>query len=123
MVRRRVSKDIFFFFVFIYHNRIKRTRINVLSTSQTARDIQKWEYVPLGPFCSKNVGTSISPWIVTMEALEPFRIPNNQQDPIPFPYLRHKDACNFDIKLEVDIKCKGDQLSFLFFLFLSICFK
>ncbi|XP_047368085.1 fumarylacetoacetase [Vespa velutina] len=76
----------------------------VLMNDWSARDIQKWEYVPLGPFCSKNVGTSISPWIVTMEALEPFRIANNQQDPIPFPYLRHKDACNFDIKLEVDIK-------------------
>lgn len=96
------------FFLVIHHNHIKQTCINILSTSSTARDIQKWEYVPLGPFCSKNVGTSISPWIVTMEALEPFRIANNQQDPIPFPYLRHKDACNFDIKLEVDIKCKMD---------------
>ncbi|XP_015177082.1 PREDICTED: fumarylacetoacetase [Polistes dominula] len=76
----------------------------VLMNDWSARDIQKWEYVPLGPFCAKNFGTTISPWVITMEALEPFRIPNNEQDPIPFPYLRHKDNCNFDIKLEVDIK-------------------
>ncbi|XP_043287790.1 fumarylacetoacetase [Venturia canescens] len=69
----------------------------------SARDIQKWEYVPLGPFCAKNFGTTISPWIVTMEALEPFKIPNMAQDPKPFPYLQHDNSCNFDIKLEVDI--------------------
>ncbi|KAG7188769.1 hypothetical protein KM043_008387 [Ampulex compressa] len=70
----------------------------------SARDIQKWEYVPLGPFCAKNLGTTISPWVVTMEALEPFKVPNMPQDPTPFPYLQHKEASNFDIKLEVDIK-------------------
>ena len=72
----------------------------------TARDIQKWEYVPLGPFGSKNFGTTISPWIVTMEALEPFKVPNMNQDPKPFPYLRHENLCNFNINLEVDIKRK-----------------
>ncbi|XP_024888197.1 fumarylacetoacetase [Temnothorax curvispinosus] len=76
----------------------------VLMNDWSARDIQKWEYVPLGPFGSKNLGTTISPWIVTMEALEPFKIPNMTQDPEPFPYLQHDESCNFDIKLEVDLK-------------------
>lgn len=74
----------------------------------TARDIQKWEYVPLGPFGAKNLGTTISPWVVTLEALEPFQVPNMAQDPKPFPYLIHENSCNFDIKLEVDIK--GDSI-------------
>lgn len=77
---------------------------NYLNSFIIARDIQKWEYVPLGPFGSKNLGTTISPWIVTMEALEPFKVPNMTQDPIPFPYLQHDESCNYDIKLEVDIK-------------------
>ncbi|XP_011147186.1 fumarylacetoacetase isoform X2 [Harpegnathos saltator] len=76
----------------------------VLMNDWSARDIQKWEYIPLGPFGSKNLGTTISPWIVTMEALEPFKVPNMVQDPVPFPYLQHPESCNFDIKLEVDIK-------------------
>ncbi|XP_076285305.1 fumarylacetoacetate hydrolase [Lasioglossum baleicum] len=70
----------------------------------SARDIQKWEYVPLGPFGAKNLGTTISPWVVTMEALEAFKVPNIPQDPKPFPYLQHSESCNFDIKLEVAIK-------------------
>lgn len=69
----------------------------------TARDIQKWEYQPLGPFTSKSLGTTISPWIITIEALKPFMVPNVKQDPIPFPYLRHDDAFNFDINLEVEL--------------------
>ena len=77
-----------------------------LITFVTARDIQKWEYVPLGPFGAKNFGTTISPWIITMEALEAFKVPNAVQDPKPFPYLLHEDFCNFDIKLEVHIKRK-----------------
>lgn len=68
------------------------------------RDIQKWEYVPLGPFLSKNLGTTISPWIVTMEALEPFRVANVAQDPKPMNYLVHDDDYNFDISLEVHLK-------------------
>ncbi|XP_008554766.1 fumarylacetoacetase [Microplitis demolitor] len=76
----------------------------VLMNDWSARDIQKWEYVPLGPFGAKNFGTTISPWVVTMEALEPFKVPNMDQDPKPFEYLQHKNFCNFDIKLEVDIK-------------------
>ncbi|XP_067136127.1 fumarylacetoacetase [Centruroides vittatus] len=76
----------------------------VLMNDWSARDIQKWEYVPLGPFLSKSLGTTISPWIVTFEALEPFLCPNTIQDPKPFPYLFHNDPFNFDIKLEIMIK-------------------
>jgi fumarylacetoacetase len=76
----------------------------VLMNDWSARDVQKWEYVPLGPFTAKNVGTSISPWIVSVEALEPFVVDNFPQDPKPFPYLQHEDNFNFDINLIVDIK-------------------
>lgn len=57
-----------------------------------------------------------------MEALEPFRIANNQQNPIPFPYLRHKDACNFDIKLEVDIKCK-EIINYMYIYYITKIYK
>jgi fumarylacetoacetase len=70
----------------------------------SARDIQKWEYVPLGPFLGKNLGTTISPWVVTMDALKPFIVPNVSQDPKPLPYLYHEEPFNFDISLEVAIK-------------------
>ncbi|XP_073961803.1 fumarylacetoacetate hydrolase [Choristoneura fumiferana] len=76
----------------------------VLLNDWSARDIQKWEYVPLGPFTAKNLGTTISPWIVTVEALRPFIVDNYPQDPAPFPYLQHNDKFNFDVKLEVDLK-------------------
>ncbi|KAG5678851.1 hypothetical protein PVAND_008484 [Polypedilum vanderplanki] len=82
----------------------------VLMNDWSARDVQKWEYVPLGPFTAKNVGTSISPWVVTVAALEPFAVPNFPQDPKPFPYLQHDEVFNFDINLIVDIKPeKGTQ--------------
>ncbi len=73
----------------------------VLVNDWSARDIQKWEYVPLGPFLAKNFGTSISPWVVTMEALEPFRIPGPVQEPTPLPYLRTPGDWSYDIHLEV----------------------
>jgi fumarylacetoacetase len=74
----------------------------VLVNDWSARDIQKWEYVPLGPFLGKNFATSISPWVVTMDALEPFRVPGPQQgDPEPLPYLRRTGDCAYDIELEV----------------------
>jgi len=76
----------------------------VLMNDWSARDIQKWEYVPLGPFTAKNVGTSISPWVVPVAALEPFLVDNFPQDPKPFPYLQHEEKFNFDINLVVDIK-------------------
>ncbi|XP_055613830.1 fumarylacetoacetase [Uranotaenia lowii] len=82
----------------------------VLMNDWSARDIQKWEYVPLGPFTAKNLGTTISPWVVTVAALEPFKVDNFPQEPQPFPYLRHSQKFNFDIKLEVDIKpAKGSS--------------
>lgn len=82
----------------------------VIMNDWSARDIQKWEYIPLGPFLAKNLGTSISPWIVTMEALEPFKVANYPQDPAPLPYLRHNDNYNFDINLEVQIKPEGSPI-------------
>jgi fumarylacetoacetase len=77
----------------------------VLVNDWSARDIQKWEYVPLGPFLGKNFATSISPWVVTMEALEPFRCAGPAQDaPEPLDYLKNPGDCAFDIHLEVRLK-------------------
>ena len=69
----------------------------------SARDIQKWEYVPLGPFLGKSFASTISPWIVTLEALEPYRTQGPQQDPAPLPYLQTEGPASFDIQLEVEI--------------------
>ena len=76
----------------------------VLLNDWSARDIQKWEYVPLGPFLAKNFASSISPWIVTMDALEPFRTKSPKQEPTPLPYLQQKGKHSFDINLEVAIQ-------------------
>lgn len=70
----------------------------------SARDIQKWEYVPLGPFLAKNFASSISPWIVTLDALEPFRVEGPVQDPEVFDYLKYDGKKHIDIHLEVAIK-------------------
>ncbi|MGZ3550817.1 MAG: fumarylacetoacetate hydrolase family protein, partial [Vulcanimicrobiaceae bacterium] len=67
----------------------------------SARDIQAWEYQPLGPFLGKSFATSISPWIVTLDALEPFRVKGPQQEPAPLPYLRSIGAWNYDVTLQV----------------------
>ncbi|OQV22400.1 Fumarylacetoacetase [Hypsibius exemplaris] len=75
----------------------------VLMNDWSARDIQKWEIQPLGPFLSKSIGTSISPWIVTMDALAPFVTANPVQFPEVAQYLRHTDRFNFDIKLQVEL--------------------
>lgn len=75
----------------------------VLLNDWSARDIQKWEYVPLGPFLAKNFASSISPWIVTMDALEPFRCASPKQEPTPLPYLQQTGDHAFDINLEVSI--------------------
>jgi len=69
----------------------------------SARDIQKWEYVPLGPFLAKSFASSISPWIVTMDALEPFKTKGPVQDPKVLPYLEYKEDAHYDINLEVGI--------------------
>ncbi|XP_055359265.1 fumarylacetoacetase isoform X4 [Betta splendens] len=71
------------------------------------RDIQAWEYVPLGPFLGKNFGTTISPWVVPMEALLPFVESNPIQDPEPLPYLQHHDPYTFNINLFVSLKGQG----------------
>mgnify|MGYP000288916405 CR=1 FL=1 len=79
----------------------------VLFNDWSARDIQKWEYVPLGPFLGKSFASSMSPWIVTLDALEPFRTESPKQDPKPLEYLQIKGKKSFDINLEVGIKPKG----------------
>ncbi len=72
----------------------------VIFNDWSARDIQKWEYVPLGPFLGKSFASSVSPWVVTMEALEPFRTQGYVQSPEVLPYLRQSGPGNFDIELE-----------------------
>jgi fumarylacetoacetase len=83
----------------------------VLLNDWSARDIQQWEYVPLGPFNAKTFATSISPWIVTMDALEPFRAAQPAQSPQPLEYLRHKGEHTFDIELEVRLAPQGTEPS------------
>jgi fumarylacetoacetase len=73
----------------------------------SARDIQTWEYVPLGPFLAKNFASHMSPWIVTLDALEPFRCPGPKQDPAVLPYLTYEGEKNLDINLEVAITPEG----------------
>ncbi|EDW39455.1 GL16789 [Drosophila persimilis] len=75
-----------------------------LMNDWSARDIQKWEYVPLGPFTAKNLGTTISPWVVPTAALKPFLLDNFPQEPEVLPYLRQSVPFNFDINLEVSLK-------------------
>jgi fumarylacetoacetase len=79
----------------------------VLFNDLSARDIQKWEYVPLGPFLSKNFGSVISPWIVTLEALEPFRIHGPVHIPKVLPYLQYEGNKHYNVDLEVWIEPKG----------------
>lgn len=77
----------------------------VLVNDWSARDVQKWEYVPLGPFLAKNFATTISPWVVTLDALEPFRCAGPAQDPAPLDYLRPPSPRGtFDVQLEVAIQ-------------------
>jgi fumarylacetoacetase len=76
----------------------------------SARDIQKWEYVPLGPFLAKNFASHVSPWIVTLDALEPFRVSGPNQDPKVLPYLEYEGDKHIDINLEVAIAPEsGDE--------------
>jgi fumarylacetoacetase len=75
----------------------------VMLNDWSARDIQQWEYVPLGPFQAKAFATSISPWIVTREALEPFRLRGPVQDPTPLPYLQQAQPNNYDLQLDVGL--------------------
>ena len=76
----------------------------MLFNDWSARDLQKWEYVPLGPFLAKNFGSTVSPWIVTLDALEPFRVAGPKQEPEVLPYLTYEGLKNYDIHLSVDIQ-------------------
>ena len=85
----------------------------LLMNDVSVRDMQAWEYVPLGPFTAKNCITVVSGWIVTAEALEPFKIDLPKQDPEPLDYLAEKDYSSYDIPLQVlykTKKMKEDQL-------------
>lgn len=81
----------------------------VLFNDWSARDIQKWEYVPLGPFLAKNFASSMSPWIVTLDALEPFRAKGPEQNPTPMDYLQHGGEHAFDINLQVAIQPENNE--------------
>lgn len=81
----------------------------VLFNDWSARDIQSWEYVPLGPFLGKNFASSISAWIVPLEALEPFRTESPKQSPEVLPYLRFEGQKNYDIHLQVAIQAQNSQ--------------
>ena len=79
----------------------------VLFNDWSARDIQKWEYVPLGPFLGKNFGSSISPWIVTLEALDHLRVSGPMQDPDVLDYLAYDGDSHYNVPLEVEIIPEG----------------
>ena len=79
----------------------------VLMNDWSARDLQQWEYIPLGPFNSKSFATSISPWVVTMDALEPFRVEGPAQNPPPLPYLATSGPQAYDIQLEAALAIDG----------------
>ena len=81
----------------------------VLFNDLSARDLQRWEYVPLGPFLAKSFGSVISPWVITMEALEPFRTQGPKQEPEVLPYLKTTGEHNFDIELQVAIQPKNSE--------------
>lgn len=81
----------------------------VVFNDWSARDIQSWEYVPLGPFLAKNFGSSVSPWVVTLEALEPFRTASPQQYPEVLDYLKFEGDKNYDINLEVYIQPENGE--------------
>ena len=75
----------------------------------SARDIQKWEYVPLGPFLAKNFASHVSPWIVTLDALQPYKTDGPDQDPEVFDYLKYTGQKNYDINLDVFIQPEGSE--------------
>jgi fumarylacetoacetase len=79
----------------------------VLLNDWSARDIQQWEYAPLGPFNAKTFSTTVSPWVVTLDALEPFRVAQPEQDPKPLAYLQQEGGRGYDIDLEVTMRPEG----------------
>ena len=70
----------------------------------SARDIQKWEYIPLGPFLAKNFASTVSPWVITLDALEPFRVQGPEQEPKVLPYLQYEGMKNYNVNLQVAIQ-------------------
>ena len=86
----------------------------VLFNDWSARDIQKWEYVPLGPFLGKSFASSMSPWIITMDALEPFKCSGPKQETTLLPYLQQKTTENsYDIKLQAAVETENGDLNLL----------
>eukprot|EP00331_Platyophrya_macrostoma_P005179 CAMPEP_0176424892 /NCGR_PEP_ID=MMETSP0127-20121128/11090_1 /TAXON_ID=938130 /ORGANISM="Platyophrya macrostoma, Strain WH" /LENGTH=430 /DNA_ID=CAMNT_0017806001 /DNA_START=31 /DNA_END=1323 /DNA_ORIENTATION=- len=85
----------------------------VLFNDWSARDIQAWEGQPLGPFTAKNFASVVSPWVVTIDALEPFRIPLPKQDPAPLEYLASESLTTFDFKVNTYIKPEGKEKSII----------
>jgi len=81
----------------------------VLFNDWSARDIQGWEYAPLGPFLGKSFASTISPWIVTLDALEPYRTASPKQEPSPLPYLQQSENKSLDIKLQASIQPENGQ--------------
>jgi fumarylacetoacetase len=83
----------------------------VVMNDWSARDIQNWEYVPLGPFNGKNFSTTVSPWVVTLDALEPFRVQGPTQEPAPLDYLKDDSGkgSTYDIQLEVELGTAKSQ--------------
>jgi len=81
----------------------------VLVNDWSARDIQRWEYVPLGPFLGKSFATTVSPWVVTLDALEPFRTSPPTQDPAVLHYLQGVEQGAYDIDLEVWYEARGSE--------------
>ncbi len=81
----------------------------LLFNDWSARDIQKWEYVPLGPFLGKSFASSVSPWVVTLEALAPFKVQGPVQEPAVLPYLEYEGMKNYDIDLQVAIQAEGGE--------------
>ena len=83
----------------------------VLLNDWSARDVQVWEYQPLGPFQAKAFATTISPWVVTQEALQPFCVHGPEQHPKPLAYLAQIQPGNYDVELQVDIQTQVSSLS------------
>ena len=81
----------------------------MLFNDWSARDIQAWEYVPLGPFLAKNFASTLSPWVITLDALEPFKVAGPIQDPKVLPYLEYQGEKNYDVKLEVYIEAEKSE--------------
>jgi fumarylacetoacetase len=93
----------------------------VLFNDWSARDIQSWEYVPLGPFLGKNFCSSVSPWVVTLDALEPFRVAGTKQEPKVLPYLEYAGEKNYDINLEVSLNDSLISKSNFKYLYWNMC--